>query len=185
MRAQSGGSPSRDGVWPGHAVLQVGVPELESWSVGRAQHYDPTFVSKDPAFRHAHITVLAPLREWDPEAIAGIAASVAPFDFTLSEVDVFANGIIYLRPEPDAPFRALTAAALAAHPGVTPNGGPNPTPHLTLDAVGEQVSVASTRSAVAAFLPVRCRAESLELVWYEAGNCHTIASWRLGSGKNP
>lgn len=166
--------------WPGHAVLQVSVPALERWSIGRAQHYDPSFISGDPEFRHAHITVLAPLQRWDPVAIGEIAARTRPFDYSLSRVEVFADGIIHLRPEPDEAFRRLAAAAQLAHPGARPNGGPSPTPHLTLDAVAEGVSVASTRTALAAVLPAQCIANELDLVWYEANNCHLIRRWALG-----
>lgn len=163
--------------WGGHAVLQVGVPALESWSLGRARHYDAAFVSADPGFSHAHVTVLAPLNRWDLAAIAAIAASTAPFRFKLSRQAVFPNGIVYLHPEPDDAFRGLTAAAMSTHPWVEPFGGPNPTPHLTLDALGDGVSAASTRAAVAPLLPARCLASQLELVWYEANNCHLIRRW--------
>ena len=76
--------PGRRSVgWPGHAVLQVPVIELEDWIVTRTRHYDAGFISDDPGFHHAHITVLAPLTSWDVEAIAALAASSKPFDFEL------------------------------------------------------------------------------------------------------
>ncbi|MFV0429622.1 MAG: 2'-5' RNA ligase family protein [Arachnia sp.] len=165
--------------WPGHAVVQIGVPELEPWSVDRARHYDPGFVSRDPGFRHAHITILAPLTSWDAPALAQLAARTPAFGFRLAEVGVFGNGIIHLRPEPEAAFGVLSAAALDAHPGVVPNGGPDPRPHLTLDALGPGVSLASTRAAVRRFVPAECVADALELVWYESGNCHLIQRWPL------
>ena len=49
--------PGRRSVgWPGHAVLQVPVIELEDWIVTRTRHYDAGFISDDPGFHHAHIT---------------------------------------------------------------------------------------------------------------------------------
>lgn len=167
--------------WPGHAVVQIGVGELEAWIVARTRHYDDRYLSRDPRFTHAHITVLAPLLDWDAAALAEIAASTAPFEYSLAEVDVFPDGFIHLPPRPDKAFRALTRRVWNAHPGVVPNGAPAPVPHLTLDLLAPGVSVASTRGLLGDLIPVTCRAEALELVWYQAGNCHLIESWPLGS----
>lgn len=166
--------------WPGHAVLQVGVPELESWIVARTRHYDPGFVSSDPRFRHAHITVLAPLTDWDSAAIARIAAGTPGFSFELNRVDVFPDGCLYLPPTPDQQFRELTRQAWAAHPHVKPNGAPSPAPHLTVDRLAPEVTMASTRALLGRNIPVTCHAKALELVWYEADNCHLIERYELG-----
>lgn len=167
----------------GHAVLQVGVPELEDWIVARTRHYDARYLSSDPRFRHAHITVLAPLRrgECDLAAMARIAASTAAFDFALRDLAVFANGCIHLPPFPDAPFRELTRRAWAAHPTAVPNGAPDPAPHLTVDMIGPAVTLASTRALLDDVIPVVCRARALELVWYQAGNCHLLERWQMES----
>ena len=42
----------------GHAVLQVGVPELEDWIVARTRHYDDSFISTMPLT----ISTAAPMR---------------------------------------------------------------------------------------------------------------------------
>lgn len=147
----------------------------------RNAHYDAAFVSDDGAFRHAHITVLAPLHDWDLDGLASLAAETASFGFRLSRIRVFPNGIIYLSPEPDAPFRRLTRRARELLPEVVPFGAPDPTPHLTLDAIGPGVTVDSTRRSVEPLLPVEAVADRLELVWYEAHRCHTLHSWSLGS----
>lgn len=44
----------------GHSVIAFPVPELDPWVRARTEHYDPSFVSSDPDFVHAHITVLGP-----------------------------------------------------------------------------------------------------------------------------
>lgn len=165
--------------WRGHAVLQVPIPALEDWIRERNRFYDAGFVSDDPHFSHAHITVLAPLANWDEEAIAQIAAQTAPFEVELAKIDVFPNGIIYLLPEPDCQLRSLTRAAWDSHPKVVPNGAPDPQPHLTLDALSELVSVDSTGTALGDLVPTIAQIDRLELVWYEAGNCHFIRSWEL------
>lgn len=158
----------------------MGVPGLEQWIRERCAHYDRRFLSSDARFNHAHITVLAPLQAWDATRLASLAAACAPFDFTLADLGVFPNGVVHLRPDPAAPFRRLTQLAWELHPDVVLFGAPDPTPHLTLDALGPDVTLAGTRARLGGLLPVRCRAEALELVWYEAGNCHHIDSWPLG-----
>ena len=47
----------------GHTCLALPVPALEGWVRERTAHYDESFVSADPAFSHAHLTLLSP---WVP-----------------------------------------------------------------------------------------------------------------------
>lgn len=167
--------------WPGHAVLQIPVPEMEDWIVDRTRFYDTAFLSDDPGFHHAHITVLAPITTWNLDAIADLAASSSPFDFELADIAVFPGGTIYLRADPVPQFKRLIHAAWRAHADVHPYGGDDPLPHLTLDRLSETVSVASTRKLITRPLPVHGRANSLELVWYRADECHLIERWMLGA----
>lgn len=175
---------------PGHSVLQVAVPALEEFVRGRYAHYDPAYVSTDPAFSHAHVTVLGPFVD-DPTpadiaAVAQIAASTEPFGFVLDDLHTFADGLVHLRPEPAAPFDALTARVHAAFPDHPPYAGRFEVvvAHLTLDVVSPEagVSVTSTRAALGPVLPARCRAERLDLAWYEPGGSRLLASWPLGGG---
>lgn len=173
---------------PGHAVLVVPVPELEPFVRDRWEHYDPAMVSTDPAFTHAHVTALAPYLT-EPTAadlalLAELAADTEPFDFLLDEVAAFPDGIVHLRPEPAALFAALTDRLWEAFPQCPPYAGrfPDSVPHLTLDLLSDKVSVASTRALLGALVPARCRADRLELHWYESGNCHVRHSWPLGGG---
>lgn len=147
--------------------------------MARTRHYDASYISADPGFRHAHITVLAPLPQWDEQAIAEIAATTASFDFRLDEIAVFPDGCVHLPPSPDTEFRRLTRRVWDAHPKIIPNGAPDPAPHLTLDRLSAEVSVASTRALLGATVPVDCHAEALELVWYESGNCQLIRRFSL------
>ena len=172
----------------GHSVLLVPVPPLEAFVVSRWQHYDPAWVSTDPAFAHAHVTLLAPFLsgpDLSPRAVgrvAEIARSAVPFDFRLAELGTFPNGVVHLKPDPAGPFRDLTARLCAAFPQCPPYAGefPDPEPHLTLDLASEEVTERSTRAALAGTLPVSCRAERVQLAWYEEGRCHVVAQWRLG-----
>lgn len=168
----------------GHTVVVVPVPDLEPFVRDRWVHYEPSWVSRDPAFTHAHITVLAPyLREptaADLDRIASIAAATAPFDYVLREVQEFPNGCIQVPPEPAAPFAALTQALWDAFPQCPPYAGDyDVAPHVTLDQESPTVSVASTRALLGDLLPARCRADRVELHWYEEGHCRVLADWKL------
>ena len=167
-------------------MLVVPVPALEVFVRERTAHYDAGFVSPDPRFTHAHVTVLGPWRPRlvpaDARVLARIAAEVEPFDFRLERIDTFPNGIIHLVPEPDAQLRELTRRAYAAFPDCPPYADEfEPVPHLTLDLRSERVTEASTRALLGDVVPCDVRAERLDLAWYEAGRCHVMDSWGLGA----
>jgi len=171
----------------GHTVLLVPVPELEPFVRARTEHYDRDYVSADPRFVHAHVTALGPFLhpdELDRESlakVAEIAAATRSFDFMLKELGVFPNGIVHLLPRPTGPFESLTDRLWRAFPECPPYAGEfaSVVPHLTLDAVSDSVTQESTRALVSPHLPVRCRAERLDLVWYAPGDCRVLHSWPL------
>ena len=68
---------------------------------------------------------------------------------------------------------------MRAHPQVRPFGGDDPEPHLTLDRISRDVSLASTRTLLGDLVPARCRAERVELHWYEANACRVLDGWPL------
>lgn len=168
----------------GHSVLQVPVPALEQFVRSRTAHYDTDYLSRDPAFVHAHVTVLGPFLDVvDDQAaatVAAIAAKVEPFSIVLERVETFPNGIIHLVPELDEPFRELTRLLWAAYPQCPPYRGEfaDVRPHLTLDALGEHVTQESTRAALD--LPAYDVAERIDLAWYAPGGCRVLRSWPLG-----
>lgn len=169
---------------PGHSVLLVPVPELEPFALDRWLHYLPSWVSRDPAFTHAHITALSPYlaapTAADLARVAAVARATAPFDYVLRDVQELVDGFILVAPEPAGPFAALTAALWEAFPHCPPYAGQyDVAPHVTLDQRSDTVSVASTRALLGDLLPARCRADRLELHWYEADNCHVVADWKL------
>ncbi|GAB4007300.1 2'-5' RNA ligase family protein [Nocardioides ultimimeridianus] len=168
----------------GHSVLAVPVPALEGFVRSRWQHYDPAWVSTDPGFTHAHVTVLAPFLESPGEddlaVLAGIARTTPAFGFTLESVAAFPNGIIHTAPVPAGPFAHLTELARAAYPHLRPyDGAFDPVPHVTLDHTTADISPATVAGALGGTLPARARAERLELQWYAEGGCRVLASWRL------
>ena len=173
----------------GHSVLQVPVPPLEPFVLARTRHYDADYASADPCFTHAHVTALGPFLDLDAltdaalSEVGAIAATTEPFDFTLATVDTFPNGIVHLLPESPAPFAAFTERLWDAFPQYPPYAGAfaQVVPHLTLDALSDEVTEESTRTLVGPLVPARCRAERLDLAWYEPGRCRVLHTWRLGS----
>jgi 2'-5' RNA ligase len=171
----------------GHSVLVVPVPQLEDFVRARTEHYDTDFLSGDPQFTHAHITALGPfLHHVDnlaAQTIAGIMQDIERFAFTLSEIDTFPNGIINLVPDPAEPFAELTKRLSEAFPQCPPYGGQfeNVRPHLTLDQRTATITEHSTRELLGDAVPASCRAERVDLAWYEPGACHLIRSWSLAT----
>lgn len=170
-----------------HSVLQVPVPGLEPFVRARTEHYDTDYLSTDPAFTHAHITVLGPfLPELDERAagvVAEVVGSVAAFTFRLDAIDTFPNGCIHLRPQPDSGFRELTARLWEAFPQCPPYAGafPDSVPHLTLDLRHADVTEETTATLLETSpRPSSHRADRVDLAWYEPGRCRRLRAWSLG-----
>lgn len=168
--------------------MLVPVVALEPFVRARWAHYEPAWVSTDPAFVHAHVTVLSPFAPEptaaDLDRLSAVAASVPPAQARLETVEEFPDGILHLVPEPVEPFAALTAAAWAAFPQHPPYEGRygDVVPHLTLDHTMTGESVASVTAALGDLLPLTWRAEHLDLQWYAEGECRLLARWQLGTG---
>ena len=113
--------------------------------------------------------------------MAAIAAETEPFDFVLERIGRFADGMLHLLPDSDEGFRKLTARLAAEFPEFPPYGGEfDAVPHLTLDRLSDDVSVESTLALLDGVLPAACRAERLDLAWYEPHHSRVVRSWRLG-----
>lgn len=170
----------------GHTVIAFPVPELDGWVRERTQRYDPSFVSTDPDFVHAHITVLGP---WVPtptsddlERVADVLEGFAPIDVTLGAVHAFADGLLHLRPVPEDPLRELTARLAESFPEHPPYAGvyPDPTPHLTLDQTAPGVTPHTVSQRLGETLPVAVRLDRLDLQWWANDDCRLLHRWRLG-----
>lgn len=168
----------------GHTVLVVPVPALQPFVRERTARYDASFLSADPAFVNAHITLLGP---WLPDpadddlaAVARIVAAEPAFDVRFTHVEGFPDGVLHLPPSPASPFRRLAAALAAAFPQTPPYGGefPDSVPHLTLDHASTGATVASLTAELD--LPLTTRADRVDLQWWANHDCHVRASWPLG-----
>ena len=73
--------------------------------------------------------------------------------------------MLYLRPEPEAPFRALTAALVAAFPEHQPYGGKyaDAIPHATV-AIGDDDVLDPIARSLAGSLPIAARATEATLL---------------------
>jgi hypothetical protein len=167
----------------GHTVLAVPVPELETLVRERTQAYDASFVSADPAFGHAHLTLLGPWlpspTEADLRVVAGLLATEAPFAYTLETLAQTPLGLLTLLPTPAAPFERLTASLSAAFPQTPPYAGEfDPHPHVTLDHVDTGATLASLGAELA--LPVHGKADEVQLQWWANHDCRVLHTWRLG-----
>lgn len=174
--------------WPGHSVLVVAVPALEELVRRRTRHYDAAYLSSDPAFAHAHVTLLGPfldaasLTSTTTAAVGRVLRRHEPFTARFEEVAQFPDGMIHLLPRDEEPFRRLTGDLAAAFPGFPPYAGSHvdPRPHVTLDRAGPGVDVAVVRRWVAGLVPVDVDVREARLSWYEEHRCRTLARWPLG-----
>ena len=170
----------------GQTVLAVPVPALEEVVRERTAFYDASFLSADPGFVHAHITLLAPWVERPATAdiaeVARITEAAGPFDVKLAQVGEFPGGVLYLRPEPDGPLRELTSRLAAAFPGYPPYGGQydEVIPHLTLDRRSATVTAATVYASVARLLPLTVTVDRIDLQWWANHDCRRLVSWPLG-----
>ena len=119
----------------------------------------------------AHVTLLFPfvpagsIEPADIERAGAVIASTVAFDVEFRDVTSFdpiptKEGVVWLAPEPAAPFVELTEALAAAFPGYLPYEGSHDTviPHLTLANV--DVNLPVVMEATRPELPFRRRVES-------------------------
>ncbi|MEJ3653847.1 2'-5' RNA ligase family protein [Actinomycetes bacterium KLBMP 9759] len=136
----------------------------------------------------AHVTVLVPFL--DPAAIDDsvlaalreVAATVPAAEVAFDRVEWFGDDVVWLAPEPSAPFDALTAATSERF-GLLPYGGAHePVPHLTVALDGPLARLRAAADELAAGLPVRSAVTELALITgrREPESWTTVATFPLG-----
>jgi 2'-5' RNA ligase len=143
---------------PTESAVLVLVPEVEGVVASHRANLDAAARLGVPA----HVTVLYPFvppERIDELVIAKLAeaiGSVAAFDVTFAGTRWFERSVLWLGPEPDEPFRALTAAAQRAFPGYLPYGGAHPdvVPHLTIGQDQQAEALEAAARAIEPRLPV-------------------------------
>ncbi len=139
----------------------------------------------------AHVTVLAPfvppaaMDDAARSALAGAVASVPAFEVTFARVAWFWPQVLFLAPEPAAPFAGLTQAVWRAFPGYPPYGGAyeKVVPHLTVGADQPEAALAEAARTVAPALPISARVAVVTLMQgsLEPESWHVVADFPLAS----
>jgi 2'-5' RNA ligase len=163
------------------------VPEAERFIARYRQRFDPSARRNVPA----HVTILypfVPLEEVDAEVrrqLGDIASTVKAFDFRLRETRRFPLSL-YLAPEPDASFAALTAAVYRAFPDHPPFAGKFDVvvPHITIahgdEALLCEIDVELRIALPPAGVPARC--EEMVLIENSSGRWEILETFALGTG---
>lgn len=164
------------------SALVAVVPAVEPVvDVHRLRH-DPMATRGVPA----HVTILYPFRPVVDGPAAGriddICRGFATFHTTFATVDRFPGGVVWLRPEPDDTFIALTRAFVDAFPDCPPYGGEfaEIIPHLTVGSGLDATAAELLQETLASRLPVSATVERLTLLGEDdAGIWHVVRSWQL------
>ncbi len=168
----------------------VPVPEAERVVSGHRGRLDRAALWGVPA----HVTVLYPFVA--PSAItaatiavlAGAVETISAFDCDFPATAWFGEEVMWLAPQPDGPFRALTRAVSAAFPGYLPYGGryDDAVPHLTVGdrPPGGAAELRAAEADAQRWLPIQAR---ISRVWLMTGNAlrgswHTVAELPLTAG---
>ena len=148
------------------AVIVV-IPEIEPVVAELRSRLDRNAALGVPA----HVTVLAPFLSpgrIGPERLRELAEavhSVPRFEVTFRRSEWFGDNVLWLAPEPDDGFRALTATVSAAFPDCQPYGGAftELVPHLTVGAHTDLARMRDAARAMSARLPVKAAIHAAHL----------------------
>jgi len=137
-----------------------------------------------------HVTILFPFlpaTRLGPDVrreLAAVAATQRPFDVRFARVERFPT-VVYLAPEPSAPFIRLTEAVVERFPDCQPYGGEfdEVIPHLTVtespDAPYDEIATEAE-----AVLPFSHRVSRLEVL-VDGGEGRWHGYWRIPLGVRP
>ncbi len=175
--------------WPAsesQSALVVVVPDAEKLVSPFRISYDPAAAAGVPA----HITILFPFvppAQTDDTTLSRLRScfrAQQAFDFRLFGIKQF-PGVIYLAPEPDAPFRDLTLAVWKAFPECPPYEGKHAdvVPHLTVGQTTDEQELERIVQELAAvaerFLPVPARATDIALMNNSHGPWEVVTTFPL------
>lgn len=174
--------PAKDAPEPTETAVIVPISAAEP-AVGAHRH------DLDPAERWgvpAHVTILYPfvnpseINDEVTRAVAAAVTSVEAFDCRFAHTRWFGEEVLWLAPDPDAPFRRLTAAVWQAFPQHPPYGGVHDdvVPHLSVADSQGGADLAAMRVAettVRANLPIAAHVDTVLLI---AGTTQP-SSWRV------
>ncbi|MGM1060024.1 2'-5' RNA ligase family protein [Saccharothrix sp. Mg75] len=140
----------------------------------------------------AHVTVLYPFvppHRVDElgvlDALGEVVAGAPAFGCAFRRTEWFGEDVLWLAPEPAAPFRALTEAVWRRFPDWPPFGGAfaETIPHLTVGTteVGDPAGLRDAERELAGVLPLRTRIGQVRLIAgsARADSWRTVAEWDL------
>ncbi|MEU1199661.1 2'-5' RNA ligase family protein [Streptomyces sp. NPDC005813] len=166
----------------GQTGLIVRIPEADPAVRAWRERLDPSARVGVPA----HVTVLFPFldeRRIDREthtALGEVIGRQRPFEARFERCGGF-PGILYLAPEPEAPFRRLTEAIADRWPESPPFGGQfdDVVPHLTV-AQGQDAGVlGEVETDLRSRLPVTASVSAVDLMVYDGVRWQPRASFPL------
>jgi len=140
--------------------------------------YDPSAAAGIPP----HVTLMFPftspadLSEPIIDRLEGLISRAKAFEFSLTRVGQFEQGVVYLEPEPAAPFARLTKE-IGRQFGLLPFGGAfgdNPVTHLTVAMLDSPLNRQDLVTQLGTELPIRIRAEE---AWLMVGT--NSSSWKI------
>jgi 2'-5' RNA ligase len=169
-------------------ALITRVPEAEPYIARYRERYDPSARRNVPA----HVTILYPFMApglVDAEVLSRlrhIASSVSCFSYRLVRTERFPVAL-YLAPEPDAPFSALTSGVFREFPDYPPFEGKfdSIVPHVTVAHGDEpllcEIEVELRIALPGAGVPARCT--ELVLIENSGGRWEQMDVFPLGAPK--
>lgn len=154
-------------------------PAVGQW---RAQH-DASAAAGVPA----HVTILYPFMRSDAidedtlDTLEALFRGFEPFRVSFPRIERV-EGVIWLRPEPEGPFRDLTAAVWEAFPDHPPYGGrfDDVIPHLTVAEGDVEALPRQIEDAVRRYLPIATNVAEVELISFDGRRWGSVNRIPLG-----
>ena len=172
---------------PTESAVVVNVPVAEPVVAEHRQRLDEAARWGVPA----HVTVLYPFLppgQIDAGVLATLAravASVPRFTAEWARTAWFDQRVLWVAPEPDEPFRALTAAVVHEFPEYPPFGGQyeKVVPHLTVGNGAPLEQMLAAERLVSERLPVSMPVTHVQVLagTSVAGSWSTLAEFPLGA----
>ena len=153
--------------------------------VGRWRtRFDPAAAAGVPA----HVTIIYPFlsgQDIDDNVVCEVRRLVAhhrSFTVTFADCGQFPD-VLFLVPDPDGPFRALTSDLFRRWPDAPPYGGliTDPVPHLTITHGASPKDAAQAEVDVRARLPFTCPIQEAWLIGFDGMRWTRWVSLPLGA----
>jgi hypothetical protein len=167
------------------SALIIAVPDVEPLVAAVRARHDSSAAAGVPA----HITLLYPflapdaITSRDLAALTRIFDSTRAFDVTFRECRRFGARVLWLAPDPDAPFVTLTRQIFERWPECPPYRGAIPSsdviPHLTVSDTVEGAPLDRVERTIASGLPVTTHVDEALLIENRDGRWRTRERFRF------